>query len=357
MSAHCQIYHRPTALCLALALLLALGAVPALAAGALGEVAFGETFEPACARLTGSVVPDGPLGGSAAEPPAPEERLLVDLAALPASELEIRYLVEGELYVAERVDLAAAERPREIDLDEAMSDERARRADGPRVLELLTLRADVLRRLRAMSGAGREVRVELFAGGELVDDVSLRGLAERSARLRDAGARHVVVAPEISGPGAFFEPVAASESSGSGCGSCGPTIPCDSIGPYDDGKGDCVECWEIGDCDPGPCDCETVLSEYWGSWYVTNVNYLGPVGCIDWAHPRSDELGRYAQVTYRRDRIRNSYVCPNCPACNGCYTQQTVIGYETQVVNCWVPQQFQSCYPGLQTVHPSSVCP
>jgi hypothetical protein len=312
-----------------------------------------EPAAPSCAR---DAIAADQIGGLPSEALEADQRLLYDVSRLAVGPIELRYRTGAELYVTETADLADAELPEIVDRTEGMKRlrEHEGRAEGPRVMELLTLRPDVARRLLRLAEAGEKITVEIVSGESTVDTLSLRQLLDGSEKLRHANAVPVVLLSEVEGPGAFFEPV-LDPRAGEDCGYCDSTVPCDAVGPYDPGKGDCVTCWEIGDCDPGPCDCETVLQEYWGSWYLTNYVPQYSYACVDWTFS-PDERALLLLATYRRDRIRLSRICPNCPACTNCYNQQQVINYQVQQIYCY-GSLGQSCQPWDPTISPSNLCP
>ena len=297
------------------------------------------------------------LGGSVVEPVPAEWSLFYDLSVLPRGPIEIHYFVDGELYLVETADLSTARSPQrdhpltglgeggKADLELAV----------PEVVELLTLRPDVVRRLHRMDGEGTAIEVEIRAGSRMREHLTLAELLEQSAGLREQGALAVNMLSEVEGPGAVLAPMPRPTSLG-GCGYCSPTSSCDDVGPYDDGKGDCTTCGEYGECDPGGCACSSVINDYWTSWFVTNISYIGPWRCIDYSHPFPDSRAYRAQVTYRRNRIQVTRTCPSCPSCAGCYNTQSVIDYQTQTLYCYIDQN-QSCFPGDLTIGTWQLCP
>ncbi len=314
---------------------LPIAALPASApdagvpAGALAE------REAATARL---------LGGSAVEPVPAEWSLLYDLSVLPRGPIEIHYYVGGELYLVETADLATARSPQrdhpQVGLE--VSEEANFELALPEVMELLTLRPDIVRRFHRMDGEGTPIEVEIRAGGMTQEHLTFAEFRKVSADLLERGALAVNMLSEVQGPGSVLAPMPRPLPLG-GCGFCTPNSDCEDVGPYDDGKGDCTTCGEYGVCDEGGCDCSWVLNEYWTGWWVTNITYLGPYRCFDYAYiPDRRVYG--AQVTYRRNRVRVTRTCPNCPSCAGCYNTETVINYQTQTLYCYIDQG-QACQP------------
>lgn len=305
----------------------------------------GDTAPTACPVAELEASRAAALGGSASQPVPAEKTLLYELARLPRGPIEIRYHVAGQVYVIESADLAQA-RPAQQDHPGAglpKGAEVAPMAAGPEVIELLTLRPDIVRRLHRLAEGGSPIQVEILGGGVALDKLSFKEVLESSARLRARDATAVVLLSQVRGPGAELAPVPRPRSA-SGCGFCSPTSSCDDIGPYEPGKGDCVTCGEYGECDPGGCACSTVINEYWTSWFVTGLTYVGPWACVDyWYSPDSRALR--ARVTYRRNLVRVTRTCPNCPSCSGCYNTEQVIDYQVQTVYCYI-DQYQSCQPG-----------
>jgi hypothetical protein len=274
-----------------------------------------------------------------------EWSLLYDLSVLPRGPIEVRYQVGGELYLVETADLATARSPQRDHPRAGLGD--SGEADlelvVPEVVELLTLRPDVVRRLHRMDGEGTPIEVEIRAGSLTLERLTFAELLEVSAGLREGGALAVNLLSQVEGPGAVLAPMARPRALG-GCGFCSPTSSCDDVGPYDDGKGECTTCGEYGVCDEGGCACSSVINDYWTGWFVTNVNYVGPWACVDYTFGPDSRAYR-AQVTYRRNRVQVTRTCPNCPSCAGCYNTQAVVDYQTQTVYCYVDQHF-NCLTG-----------
>lgn len=324
---------RRSCLCLVVALL---GAMP---------VAALDAAVPACALAEEEVATARLLGGSAVEPVPAQWSLLYDLSVLPRGPIEVRYHVGGELYLVETADLATARSPQRDHPRAGLGD--TGQADlefaPPEVMELLTLRPDVVRRLHRLDGEGTPIEVEIRGGSQTLERLTFAELLEVSAGLRERGALAVNLLSQVEGPGAVLAPMPRPRAL-EGCGFCSPTSSCDDVGPYDEGKGGCTTCGEYGECDPGGCTCSSVLYAYWTGWFVTNVSYIGPWRCVDYPHPGPDSRARRAQVTYRRNRIQVTRTCPNCPSCAGCYNTESVIDYQTQTVYCYIDQQV-SCSP------------
>ncbi|MEM8962152.1 MAG: hypothetical protein AAGD38_11785 [Acidobacteriota bacterium] len=287
------------------------------------------------------------LGGSSVEPVPAEWSLLHDLSVLPRGPIEIRYHVDGELYLVETADLIDARPPQR--------DHPRVEMDIPEVLELLTLRPDIVRRFHRMHEEGTRIEVELVTDRSILERLSFGQVMEQSAALRQQGALPVTLLTEVAGSGATLPPVPRLATR-NGCGFCTSTSDCDDVGPYDDGKGDCTTCGEYGVCDPGGCACSSVINTYWTSWFVTGFTYVGPYRCIDYSHPVPDSRALRAQVTYRRNQVRVTRTCPNCPSCSGCYNTESIINYQTQTLYCYVDQN-TSCSPGDSTIGTWELCP
>lgn len=317
-----------------------------------------------CANAV-QVAPDVRAAGLPGEPVVGAERLIYEASDL-VGPLEVRYHVAGSLYLTEKADLAGAvaARPEQTRIAEELSVAdlpsgqllagEAARVDGLRVIDLLALRPDLVRRLRAKADAGETVTATIVDNGVTLETVSLAELSRRAGEFLQVPTVPVKILSEVTGPGAELAPVPVADPV-TGCGTCGPTVPCDADGPFDPDKGDCVGCAEVGDCDPGPCACSTVLQEYWGSWYVTGSTPIGPYGCLVEQYQATERVYQY-YVNYRRNRIQVQRICPNCPACTGCYNQQVVVNYQTQNVYCY-GLVYQSCQSWDSPVYPSSLCP
>ncbi|MEM9556792.1 MAG: hypothetical protein AAGC60_21205 [Acidobacteriota bacterium] len=311
---------------------------------------------PGCALAEREAATARFLGGSAVEPIPAESSLFVDPSILPQGPIKIHYLVDGAPYVVESADLAAARAPqRDHPLAGLEGDTKAAfDLAVPTVLELLTLRPDLVRRLHRMDGEGTPIEIEIRTGDLTLERLTFDELRTTSTSLRDQGALAVYLLTEVDGQGAVRPPM-PRRTTKNGCGFCSPTSSCDDVGPYDDGKGDCTTCGEYGECDPGGCDCSKVINDYWTDWFVTNITYVGPYGCVDYSFV-PDSRALRAQVTYRRNRIQVTRTCPNCPSCAGCYNTQAVIDFQTQTLYCYI-DQFQSCLPGDFTIGTWELCP
>lgn len=306
------------------------------------SVSASDVSQSTCGRATDGVDFVDRLAGTPGQPLDPDQRLLYELPDPAVAGLEIRYRIESRLEVTETADLGA---------ESAAGVPVGRSAAEPRVIELLTLRPDLVRRLHWTAAAGSAIEVELVGDGAVLETLAFGELLAESAALRRRHAEPVLLHTTVGGPGAALPPVPRPESS-SGCGFCDSTVPCDAVGPFDPGKGGCVLCWEIGDCDPGPCDCETVLDEYWTDWFVTASVPLGPYRCVaSW-----NERALRTRVTYRRNLIRLSRICPDCPGCTNCFNQEQIVNFQTQQVACYA-LVFQNCLPSDPFISASSVCP
>lgn len=304
---------------------------------------------PACgARAMGSLPLKALEGTLGYQPLQPHERLFLGLAGLgEESPLEVRYLAGGKPYLTEVVDLAASRLP-----EPSMKSRTALGLglDRERIVELLALRPDLVRQLHQLAGKkGSAIQIEVRQDGLLYETLSYRELAQRSAELRESDRVALVVQSSVSGPGDTgkdkIRSVVAADYLPS-CGDCTSETPCDTECGYDPGKGGPVTCGEYGICIP-ECVCSVVVSEYWGAWYdyrtyATSNNacyrsneYNYPTGALH--NERADED--------RRDRIRRTLVCPNCPSCSGCYYQEQVIGYQTGTSYCWFEVPFTCSNP------------
>lgn len=313
---------RRTVLCAGLLVLLA---IPALA----------QSSNPSCGAQASFSLKALGLGGTH-QPLAPEQRLFFGLAGLePDAALEVRYLVDGKPYLTETVDLAAARLP-ETGEGKALNLKTALELD--RMIELLALRPDLVRQLHQRAEKDVPVRVEIRQNGRRVESLSFQDLRQRSADL-GGQALSLAVRSTVSGPGnrsgdTMKSVVALTYLEN--CGDCTVEMPCSTECGWDPGKGGPVTCGEQGQpCDGGGgCACSASGGEFWTSWYVYNSYFSNTYDCFEdkWDNSYLHRLYVYQS---RRDRIRRTYVCPNCPYCTGCYTQDEVIDYQLSSTGCW----------------------
>lgn len=281
------------------------------------------------------------------QPLASEQRLFYGLGDLWRDvPVEVRYLVNGQLHLTEVIDLANAKAPR-ISLDSTGSllksatelDFEPLREEA-RMFELLALRPDLVRQLHEFAGAGDVLTVEIHQDGRLVEILSFAELQDRSTEVGKSAAVPLVVQSTVSGPGDRggyrISPVTGFEQVLQDCGDCTTSTPCDTECGYDEGKGGPVTCGEYGVCQD-ECLCSATVSEFWTSWYFLRNYYNGQIACLrsfTVSPPNGAWHNRYVEE-HRRDRIRRTYVCPNCPSCDGCYYQEQVIAYEILYLYCW----------------------
>lgn len=304
---------------------------------------------PACgAKAVGASPFENLEGVLGYKPLEPGERLFYGLAGLgQGAPLEVRYLVEGEVYLAEIVDLANARPPR-LNLDEEKPSLKSMTALGAedlpgkeKVFELLALRPDLVRQLRQLAGEGAAIRIEVHQDGRMTESLSYQDLRRRSAELAESDALSLAVKSTVSGPGdrggdKIRSAVAFDYLEN--CADCTWSTPCDTECGWDPGKGGPVTCGEYGVCDSNPtCSCSSVVSEWWTGWYLVRSYFNGQAACFySYTVPPPSGAVHYRYVEeYRRDRIRRSYVCPNCPSCDNCYYDEQVIAYELGYAACW----------------------
>ncbi|HWM93983.1 MAG TPA: hypothetical protein VN493_24710 [Thermoanaerobaculia bacterium] len=289
------------------------------------------------------------LGTLAYEPLKPEQRLFYGLAGLGLeSPLEVRYFVKDKPYLTEVVDLANAQLPKSnpgnpksllksgtgLDLESLLAEERR--------IELLALRPDLVRQLHQLARKEKApIRIELHQDGRLFESLSFVELIKRTAELRERPVVPLVVLSTVSGPGDRGEEKIRSVVASTyleSCSECTTSTPCETECGWDPGKGGPVTCGEYGICDYNPtCSCSSVISEYWTGWYFLGAYYANQFACyrsFTVTPPAGAWHQRYVEE-YRRDRIRRTYVCPNCPSCDNCYYQETVIAYEIGIASCW----------------------
>jgi len=283
-----------------------------------------------------------------------EKRLFYSLSDLDAGTLMVRYLLEGELYLTETIDLARLELPqvgRENPKPPGHSETTLavrRLLDGERVVELMALRPDLVTQLHKLAGDGARLDVEVLHDGAPFAALSFAELLDQSAVLRESQVVPVVAYSTVEGPGDSGRPAdrLAAKTYLEDCGDCTTSTPCDTECGWDEGKGGPVTCGEYGVCEPATCECSWVSSEYWTGWYLYSF-YPGNPAQYDCL---ASWLGGYrwhrlwAEV-YRRDRIQRRQVCPNCPTCLGCYIEEVIIGYQLSYGACWY-EEVNVCYGG-----------
>ena len=324
---------RPAHLCLAVFVLLA---VPAVAQST-----------PACGAKASLSLPSFSLDGTY-QPLAPEQRLFFGLAGLePGTTLEVRYLVDGKPYLTEIVDLAASRLP-QVGTGERMSLDLKTALETERMIELLALRPDLVRQLQQRAEKDASIRIEVSQKGRRIESLSFQDLRLRSADL-NGRAVPLVVRATVSGPGSRtrdrMKTMVAFDYLES-CGDCTWETPCTTSCGYDPGKGGPVTCGEFGaPCDDGStCSCSTVYPEYWTDWYVYNSYYSNQYTCFEDTNDNAYWHQAYIFET-RRDRIRPTLVCPNCPACSDCYFQYDVVDYQLSSGGCW-SNTYSYCFWG-----------
>lgn len=276
------------------------------------------------------------------KPLAVEQRLFYGLTGLGAEPLEVRYFVKGALHLTEAVDLSSAKLPRinpegkKLPLEVESQLELEVLLEAERMVELLALRPDLVRQLHQTAQDGARIEIKVFQAGRRVESLSYKELMRRSADLRASRAVPVAVHSTVQGPGDRGEPRAAfTKEYLPDCGDCTVEMPCETECGWDPGKGGPVTCREQGQpCGGGGgCSCQ-VSSEAWTDWYLNSFHPASPAqyDCLysRWGGSRWHQL---FVKQYRRDRIRYSTICPNCPACTGCYQQEQVINYE---LGAWV---------------------
>jgi hypothetical protein len=301
---------------------------------------------------------------------AAEQRLFYGLSGFGSEAIEVRYFVKGALYLTETADLSTARLPeiaqsRTPQLQSKTPIELASLLEGERMMELLALRPDLVRRLHGLAADGTAIDVKIFRQGRQIEALSFKQLLRRSAELRAGRDVPVVIRSTVGGlgdrgeprqPGRFLSKVLDS------CSDCTDDMPCDTECGYDPGKGGPETCGEYGaPCGGSTCACSNVNAETWTSWYYNGAHLYSPPysECL-----RSSAYGwTYYQAyieEFRRDLVRHSTICPNCPSCVGCYGQDQVIDYQLSDVGC-LGDTSVGCFSGrtpwcYELCLPSSVC-
>jgi hypothetical protein len=310
-------------------------------------------------------------GAATYQPLAAEQRLLYGLSGFGGEALEVRYFVKGALYLTETADLSTARLP-QIDLQSRKLPPQSKTAielssllEGERMTELLALRPDLVRRLHGLAGDGAAIDVKIFRQGHLLETLSFKELLRRSAELRASRRVPVVVRSTVGGPGDRKEPRRPALSLSKvldSCSECTDSMPCDTECGYDPGKGGPVTCGENGaPCGGSTCPCTHVNAETWTSWYYNRAYPYSPAyyDCLRSSSTGSTWHQMYIEE-FRRDLVRHSTICPNCPSCVGCYAQEQVIDYQLSNVSC-LSDTYAGCSfgrtPGCyELCVPSSVC-
>lgn len=296
---------------------------------------------PACGKAAfGSSSIEGLQGATTYQPLAAEQRLFYGLSGLGVEALEVRYFVQGKIHLTETVDLSAAKLPqinlqdRKPALESKDALELQRLLEGERMMELLALRPDLVKQLHELARGGARIEVKVFEADRRVESLSFEELTRRSAELRNSPAVPVVVQSAVRGPGDRREPERSlfTKVYLPDCGDCTTAMPCDTECGWDPGKGGPVTCGEYGVCVGAGCSCQ-VSHEYWTSWYLVSSS----PSYSDCLHSRwgGSAWHQLYNRQFRRDRIRQSTICPNCPECNGCYVQNEVISYQLGSDSCF----------------------
>jgi hypothetical protein len=297
------------------------------------------------ATFLGSPSIEGLLG-TGTQPLAAEQRLFYGLTGLGNEALEVRYLVGDALYLRETVDLSTARLPeinppdRKPLLQSKSTLELPDLLAGERMMEFLALRPDLVRRLHQLAQDGARIEVQVFQAGRLLEKLSFKELLRRSAELRASGAVSVVVHSRVRGIGERGEPRKPPFFGAKvldSCNDCTDEMPCDTECGYDPGKGGPVTCGEYGaPCGGSTCECSHVLYDSWTSWYFNRAYAYSPAtyDCLKSA-PNWWTWHQVYILEYRRDLVRHSTICPNCPSCVGCYYQEQVIDYQLSSSYCY----------------------
>jgi len=288
------------------------------------------------------------LGTGAYQPLAAEQRLFYGLSGLGNEALEIRYFVADALYLTETLDLSTprlpqTEMPGRKPLLQAKSTLALQEPPrGERMVELLALRPDLVRRLYQLAQGGPRMEVRVFQAGRQRAALPFKELLRRSAELSASGAVQVVVHSTVRGAGDRTEPgkppffhAKVLDS----CQDCTDDMPCGTECGYDPGKGGPETCGEYGaPCGGSTCNCTHVLAQSWTSWYYNRAYWYSPAtyDCLkSGPYSYSYTTHRLYVVEYRRDLVQSSIICPNCPSCVSCYYHEEVIDYQLGNSYCY----------------------
>jgi len=296
-----------------------------------------------CAAVKEAALLEAKPGANAYQPLAAEQRLFYGLSDFGSEVLEVRYFVKGALYLTERADLSTGKLPQtdlqsqKLPVQPKTATELSSLLEGERMMELLALRPDLVRRLHELAKEGTAIDLKIFRQGRLHEALSFKELLRRSAELRGSREVLVMLHSTVAGPGDRREPRRPSlffkvlDS----CNDCTDDMPCDTECGYDPGKGGPETCGEYGaPCGGSTCECTHVLGDTWTSWYFNRAYPYSPTyyECLKSTATDSTWHLRYV-LEYRRDLVRASIICPSCPSCVGCYYHEEVIDY--QLGNSW----------------------
>lgn len=383
-------------------LILSLAAMPVLAAEA-------PPLDSKCAERLEKLAAAAAKGTGSYRPLEMEQRLFYSLKGLNEGSLEIRYLVRGELWLSEVIDLAKIELPKKSSevLDGVADNKTSRKPsngilrnafanfgtelkpaggtltipepaaeanerelpqvrgkflEGERVAELLARNPVHVRELHKMFGEGTGIDIEVFHSGKRLEVISFDDLVARSADLRERMRVPVVVLSDVRGPGIKKKPGFSIITNDylECCCDCNESVPCETECGYDPGKGGPVTCREQGLPCQETCFSSTPYGQYYSNWYFYGSGYSGYGICfVTEYYPRWHE--EYVWV-YRRDLIQRTLICPNAPSCDGCYVTEEVVGYQYTWTGCYARTSaycspaYMPCCNELCTVFPGIPC-
>jgi len=300
------------------------------------------------------------------------QRLFYALNGLKDGTLEVRYVVDGKAHLTEIIDLANVTLPEKRscgageavngalqppDREQLRNDDRALRdlarrlprstagaapqirggfMDKGRMIELLGRNSYEARELHRLADDGASISVEIDHSGKQVESLSFEQLVQRSAALRAAPLLPVVVASDVRGPGTVKKAFAIKTMDYlESCAECTSTTPCNTECGYDPGKGGPETCGEYGaECEPVCYSASTNLGYVYGSWTFVAAGNTGFGECFV-TYIDNRWHNEYVTV-YRRDVLQQTRICPNAPpSCEGCYTTETLVGYQYLYVYCY----------------------
>lgn len=289
------------------------------------------------------------------------ERLLYSLTGLSGGTLEIRYRVNGTLHLTESIDLSKMELPQrpagtagapgaparlESAVERQKEDrvlalpQRREQAEGPRVLELLTLHPDTMRELHRLDREGAQIEIDVLHDGSPRETISFAGLTNRSEQLRETAMVPVFAPSVVTGAGTVQNGRTLRVTTNEyleNCWECTEAHPCETECGYDPGKGGPVTCGEYGaPCTPTCAAGPYTSGEWWGPWTYYSSGY-GFGECFKVSNFGSFNYRWHNEriTTYRRERIRRTTTCPNAPSCTGCYDTESVVGVQYSQTSCW----------------------
>lgn len=299
----------------------------------------GKTSEPARSAVTSASqrVVVAPAAASA------DDYLFVRVPAPTPRQMEVRYVVDGSLFLHEALDLSAPFAPpkQARSLRRAVVDKAADRPllAAPRkdvAVQLLAMHIPQVQALREIAKEPGRVAVEISFDGQKARTASVSDLVRESETLRRTGdltvVRSVVTGPAAERKPRDSKPRMATNEYLESCTQCTSEMPCETECGWDPGKGGPVTCGEQGYC--GTCPPERLLDEYWKVTVVGSGTTSTPQECF----VLSGGVTRWFQeyyTTYRHDYVHYKMICYDSPNCVSCWPEEHVTQTYYETKTCW----------------------